>query len=379
MAEAELLITPEMDRKAMTEALKTLNRAMKKSAKDAGEDLEKEVEKGLTEGGKKGSSGMLKGMKAGVAGLAVAVAGAVVAGFAVAGEKVEQATGAIDGLLGDGDARDMVNFSKMQGMSTAQMAGFNSRVAGAGGDNQMARDFLVDTSEYVAQAKAGENQLLANFTNVKGGASSQFNALLASMADATPEQRNKLLADIGWAGDSSVISGMLAGLNGKTGDDAFQYLEKQTAKDKKRGKLIEREAVLETQYADKMREMNVAVKGDQLSALSGSKLDAMIKGKKAQADRELQNIIDYEKNLKSAEVAKKAQETLDKALLAMANGITETVIPWFVDISTTTPEEEAERSQSAIVRNESGTVSGSTRQTGTAYTKDKLSGRVIRR
>ena len=332
MAEAELIISPEINKKAMKDAIKKLDASIDKSAKQSGKEFEKNISTGLEKAGKKGGLQLFSTLKKGMAGLAVAIAGLVTAGLSIAGDRATNAEGAFSGILGDGDARDTVNFSKMQGMSLSRAASFKRKVFDAGGDDQMMRDFLVDTSEFVAQAKAGENQLLKNFVNVKGGADSQFNAVLASLASKKPEEVNKFLADIGWAGDSAVIAGMLTGLKGKTDKQAFAYLETQTAEDKKRGALIDKEANLETRFINLNRQLNVSAKEDYLNAMTGDTLKAYAKGKLQKQKQTMNDIINYSDNETKAQKLEEIKRLGANQILEVTNVIIKTIIPFFVKL-----------------------------------------------
>jgi hypothetical protein len=370
---AELLITPDVSKTELDRSMKQIDKAIKKVAKNTEKEMGGAVKKGVIDGAKKGGGmGFVKGL--GLAAVAAAIGGAIAQGFAIAAERVGGAEGLIGEMLGDKSAQGAISFARGQGMSQAQFQNLNTNVTRAGGDEQMTRDFVVDTSEYIAQAAAGENPLLKDFQGLKG--TEQFNGVLASLAGKDPDEVNKFLADIGWAGDAGVIFSMLDTLDGKTGKAAFDQLQEVSKADEARAALITKEARLEKEYEDLQRVNNVAIKEDQINAMTPETLAALATAQKARAGDELKNILNYEENLKTAETARIAQQTLDDAMLAMAN----TVVNWFGAWGS---NKENEHKRVNKVTAEQSTVIGGTgsqigSNNGTEYKVDPATGRTIR-
>jgi hypothetical protein len=324
--QAELIISPEVSKSELDRSMKQIDKAIKKVAKNTEKELggatKEGIEKGATAGG-----GMSFVKKLGLAGIATAIGAAVVQGFSIAAELVGGAEGVIGEMLGDKSATGALSFAAGQGITNAQFANLSGNVTRAGGDDQMVRDFVVDTSEYIAQAAAGENPLLSNFQGLEG--TEQFNAVVASMSSMSVDERNKFLADIGWAGDAGVINSMIGNLDGATGKEAFKQLETVSREDERRAALIEREAALEKQFEDIQRETNIGIKEDQISALTPETLEAMGEAQKARAADELKNLLNYQDNLEAAEAARKFQQTLDDKMLQMATFFVDVFKPFF--------------------------------------------------
>jgi len=331
MAEAELIISPEVQREALEKTIKKMDRALSKSADNAGLALEKQVSGGLAEGSKKGSKNMLKSMKGGLAklskGIAGAVAGSLTAGIMVAGSRVNTAETLISSLLEERDASELVNFSKLQHSSLLKVSNVQNRTLQAGGDEQTARDFLVDTSEFIAQAKAGEHELLKQFVNVQGGSASQFNAIIATLQEKDAETRNKFLADIGWAGDSAVIAGMMESTRGMNSKQAFTYLESASNDDRKRATLIEQEAKLEKIWQKAQLQIDLQVKDEQLKALTPATIARMIEGQTLKKKQEIEAIINYKENLTISQDVEKVQREMADSVLQLTRWVWDILRP----------------------------------------------------
>jgi hypothetical protein len=321
MSDAELVITPEVSKKALKKMMSDLDKGMKLVADDTQKYFEEAFEDAGKKGGKKAGKGLAKGLKAGLKGglkgVAIAVAGSLVSGYAIAAAQRESAEGSVVGLLGERDASTNLAFSTGQGMTTAQFSALNARVNRAGGDDQMTRDFTVDTSEFIAQGRKGENDLLANFSQYKG--SDQFNAVLASLAGRDADDVNKFLADIGWAGDAGVIFNMLDELGGKTGNEAFTTLQNITEKDKERAEMLEKEAKLEGDFADITRRANVNVKTGLLENVDSGFLTLYEEGLRAKGQDEINAVKNYKANAALILEVEQKKRELDAVMLKVFN------------------------------------------------------------
>lgn len=310
-ANAEVIISPEVSRQDLNKSMKRISKALKKTANQASDYFTKAMKKSGEDAGKKFSKAFKS--KLGLAGIATAIAGAVFSGLNVARDQVARTDAAIVGLLGERDASTNIAFASGQGLTNEEISAFNSRVTRSGGDDQMGRDFIVDTSEYIAQARAGENDLLANFANFKG--LDQFNAVIASLAGRDADDINKFLADIGWAGDSGVIFNMLEELGGRTGNEAFKYLKQITEADRQNAINLQREADLEKKFSEITRRVNINVKSGLLENLGTAELEQFQKGLELQAQAEIDAVKNYEKNQNVVLEMERTQQSLDLLML----------------------------------------------------------------
>lgn len=310
-ANAEVIISPEVSRQDLNKSMKTLARALKSTAKKAGDFFSDELKKSGDNAGKKFSKAFKS--KLGLAAIATSIAGAVFSGFNIAQQQAQQTEGAIGLLLGERDATTTRAFARGQGITDEEISAFNSRVNRAGGDDQTGRDFIVDTSEFIAQARAGENELLEQFQNFQGA--DQFNAVLASLAGRDADDINKFLADIGWAGDAGVIFNMLDELGGRTGNEAFKYLNAITEQDKINAENLKKEAELEKRFSEITRNANINVKSGLLENIGGDELAAYQEGLELRAKAEITAVKNYAENQKIVLAGEKAQQELDKYML----------------------------------------------------------------
>ena len=314
-ANAEVIISPEVSRADLNKSMKMIAKAMKKTAKKSGDYFSNALKKSGADAGKKFSKAFKS--KLGLAAIATSIAGAVFSGFNIATQQVAQTENTMGALFGERDATTSRAFARGQGFTDEEISAFNSRVNRAGGDDQTGRDFIVDTSEFIAQARSGENFLLDNFKNFNG--SDQFNAVISSLAGRDADDINKFLADIGWAGDSGVIFNMLDELGGRTGNEAFKFLNTITEQDKINAENLKREAELEKRFSEISRNANINVKSGLLENIGNDELSAYQEGLELRAKAEITAVKNYAENQKIVLAGEKSRQELDRVMLDFFN------------------------------------------------------------
>ena len=310
-ANAEVIISPEVSRQDLNKSMKMIAKAMKQTAKKSGDYFSNALKKSGADAGKKFSKAFKS--KLGLAAIATSIAGAVFSGFNIATQQVAQTESTMGALFGEHDAITTRSFARGQGFTDEEISAFNSRVNRAGGDDQTGRDFIVDTSEFIAQARAGENFLLDNFKNFNG--SDQFNAVISSLAGRDADDINKFLADIGWAGDSGIIFNMLNELGGRTGNEAFKFLNAITEQDKINAENLKKEAELEKKFSEISRNANINVKSGLLENIGDDELSAYQEGLELRAKAEITAVKNYAENQKIVLAGEKAKQELDQIML----------------------------------------------------------------
>lgn len=191
MAEAELLILPEMSMVELKQAMGRLDDAMKKAAKKAGDEFEDELEKGIIGGAKRGfrraaaaaRSGFDKmGGGRGIAGGIIAGLGA---GFMANIQRADEATALLEGAATQSQARVLMGGADLTRLDAASMSKMWNMAQRAGFDD--ARDFvdiLTNIGLKVTEAETGEDPLMNQFKGLRGV--ELYEAVLGSIAKADP-------------------------------------------------------------------------------------------------------------------------------------------------------------------------------------------------
>lgn len=180
MAEAELLITPDVARAELNRAVNQLEKAMAQAAKNAGKDFQDEISKGIKAGGKGGLDGM-GGGRGGVSSNAIdglKKAGGVLGGAAVMAlgvgvaeimNRVDIATSLIEQKMGESQAPETIAAAKDLGLSGAEYQAIREQFAKAGIREdadilETLREITVQTEE----AERGEGELMEDFKGLRG-------------------------------------------------------------------------------------------------------------------------------------------------------------------------------------------------------------------
>lgn len=215
MAEAELLITPDVARSELNRAVDQLEKALAQAAKNAGKDFEDEISKGIKAGGRDGMSGaggsrgglssnMIDGMKkaGGVLGGAAVLALGV--GVAEIMNRVDIATSLIEQKAGESQAPETIAAARDLGLSGAEYQAIREQFAVAGIREdadvlETLREIVVQTEE----AERGEGDLLAAFKGQRGA--DLFRNVFASLGNiGDPAQRMAALAMLNEEATSSL-------------------------------------------------------------------------------------------------------------------------------------------------------------------------------
>lgn len=196
MAEAELLITPDVARAELNRAINQLEKAMETAAKHAGKDFQQEIAKGIKKGGKDGltgiggaggpggmgSSNMIDGLKkaGGVLGGAAAIALGV--GLSEIMGRVDIGTSLIDRMVGESKAPETLAGAQKLGLSGAEYQAIREQFAKAGiTDDADILETLREITVQTEEGERGENELLSEFAGMRG--MDLFRAVFASVGN----------------------------------------------------------------------------------------------------------------------------------------------------------------------------------------------------
>lgn len=191
MAEAELMILPDIAMSDLKQAMNRLDSAMKQSAKKAGDEFEDELSKGIVAGAKRGMRRAGAAMKGGFdkvggsRGIAGGILAGLTAGFGVNIQRADEATALIEGAAAQSNARVLMGASELTQMDAASMGKLWNMAQKAGFDD--ARDFvdiLTNIGLKVTEAETGEDATMNQFKGLRGPA--LFEAVLGSIAKADP-------------------------------------------------------------------------------------------------------------------------------------------------------------------------------------------------
>lgn len=194
MAEAELLISPDIVRADLQRAMKSLDKAMKDAAKRAGDEFEDELEKGILAGVKRGArraGGAIKGAfdKMGGGRAAAGGLGALLMSGAMANiARADAAGGIMEERLGQGTNKAMMGTASLLGVDAGTMRKLWSMGQRAGFDDY--RDFadiLTNIQLKVTEAETGEDPSLNQFKGLRGSA--MLEQVFSSIAASDPHMR----------------------------------------------------------------------------------------------------------------------------------------------------------------------------------------------
>lgn len=207
MAEAELLITPDVARSALNHAVKQLEKAMEQAAKNAGKDFEDEIAKGIKAGGKDGmggigargpgmSSNVVDGLKKAGGVLGGAAVMALGIGVAEIMNRVDIATALIQQQTGESKAPETLALARDLGLSGAEYQSIREAFAVAGiREDADVLETLREITTKTEEAERGEGELMAEFKGQRG--MDLFRDVFASLGNvADPAQRVAILAQL---------------------------------------------------------------------------------------------------------------------------------------------------------------------------------------
>jgi hypothetical protein len=310
MADAELVIKPEIARQAMNQTMQELERNFEKLAKDVQQDFERAISKGVNDGARGGIRGMgrqLKRAYSATGSTRSAVGGGLV-GIAMAGffdtlARAEGGSSLIESLLGgENQAVQSMALAKQVGMDSGQFAQITQNLkAGGVASQEDINAIIFDINARIGEAESGDDPLLSNFTKFKG--EDRVNAVLASISGMSETQGAKTLDQLGFAGDASGILAMLdqakkrAQANGTT---VFDELSTVTESAKAEGLSLQTEA----EKADEFRKAQMAHDADYkakfLDEIQTGDISAFFKDRRDKDDAQVTLLTEYQDNLKNA-------------------------------------------------------------------------------
>lgn len=194
MAEAELMILPDVSMNDLKRTMDRIDGVMKDSAKKAGNEFRQELAKGITKGIKEGRKKLGGGIQAGydkvggAGGIMAGMMAAMTAGFASVIARADAGTALIEARMDASNAPALTATGEATGLSAgetlklwkmAQRAGFED----AGDFSEMMTNILIK----VREAEAGEDPLLTQFKGMRG--IELYEAVLGSLAQADKADR----------------------------------------------------------------------------------------------------------------------------------------------------------------------------------------------
>lgn len=208
MAEAELLITPDVARAELNRAVNQLEKAMAQAAKNAGKDFEDEISRGIKAGGRDGMGGIGGGGRGGLSTNMIdgmKKAGGVLGGAAVMAlgvgineimARVDIASALIEEKAGSSQAPETIAAARDLGLTMPEYQAIRADFAKAGIREdadilETLREITVKTEE----AERGEGELLGAFKGQRGA--ELYRNVFASLGNmGDPAQRMAILAQL---------------------------------------------------------------------------------------------------------------------------------------------------------------------------------------
>lgn len=209
MAEAELIITPDVARAELNRAVNQLEKALEQAAKNAGRDFEKEIAKGVKDGAQDGMGGLGGGVRRG--GLSANMidgmkkAGGILGGAAVLAlgvgvneimSRVDIATALIQQQTGESTAPETIALARDLGLSGAEYQSIREAFAVAGiREDADVLETLREITVQTEEAERGEGDLLEDFKGQRGA--ELFRNVFASLGNVSdPAKRVAILAQL---------------------------------------------------------------------------------------------------------------------------------------------------------------------------------------
>ena len=333
MADAEVIIAPEVDRTALKKMDKDFKKSFKKVSDDAEKQIEKGVTKGIKQGAKKGNKFLNKiggaGRKGfdsigGARGMAKGAAGLALAGFITQIDRAQGGQDLISALLGGSTAAGSLSHGKAAGLTSAQLGQFSAQVRASGGANlqQVEIDDLLSIISIKAEEGKREQSQLSEFSHLNG--SDRLNSILASLAQLNAGQAEQQLDEMGISGEASAPMLRLVEKVRAQGDfeAGKSYLE---TSNKSEGQIIadnlEKEATLANSYRDKQLKFNEDMRTKFLDKIGGKEIDAVFSGLKTEGEKQVGLIEGFVENQKTAVLARESLELALKGIEETMQGV----------------------------------------------------------
>lgn len=334
MADAEIMIAPEVDRSSLRRMEQQLDRTFKKVGKDAGDEIEKGVTRGMKDGAKRGGrfiqlsnniagavgGGLKRGFDelGGARRLGTGIGALLVGGVLDAVSKAEATQGLVTGTLSQSNADAQLAVARAAGFSNEQFGQFTSLLQQQGGftDQQAINDILQDINVRVEEARLEEGtQRLEQFTGFRG--QERINRVLASLTQVQPEEAQQILDEMGISGEDGqrLLRVIQQAGEGRTGEEAYEYLSNAN---KTEGEIfaenLEREAQLAKEYREAELEFNNEMRRRLLDELDSADIATVFSARQVEADKQIGLLENFQENQK---IANTAAEGMHQALNAL--------------------------------------------------------------
>lgn len=320
MAQAELMILPDLSVADLNKVTNRLDAAMKESAKKA----EREFGDAISRGMKRGVKGFGKAMERGYngvggsRGIMAGVLASVASGFGIAIARADAGTALIEGRLGEGEGRHLMQTADMLNLDAGAMASLWQRGKAAGfTDVQEFTDILANIKLKQAEAEMGTDGSLNQFKGLFG--TQLFEQVFKSLGTLDNGQRMAWL-DKMEAGESlGKMNAFLDNLQtegGGTIQDQWLKLSEAQAQagiDLLKQERLENSFMLTQQRADSER------KQAELSAITESTIGAWAKEQTRVTEEHVNILKGYEANLSAAIPMRKLLEMSNTLLAQIAH------------------------------------------------------------
>ena len=342
--DAELVILPEIDRGALREMQRALERAFDSAARDVRSRLARDIEDGARTGARAGADHItdeIGRMGDGVGASGAAMSGAkfattslIALGFAGLFKNIDDASKADDilrALLSESTARTQIATAKSAKISTGSFAGLSDFFKREGGitEQQDINDIVWDLNAQTEISSADGQGVLYNFKDYEG--EERLARIFASFQSLDHNKRLISLDELGFGGEigqqiSSALDSAFESLvkegikSGKyqneidvTNADRYQFFKREMIKGS--GAALENEAQKATVFQKASRMQDKATHESIISGISSNELSVHFKERQRELNSSIMLLDRYEKAMIDSTAAR---ATLDISLDTLA-------------------------------------------------------------
>lgn len=309
MAEAELLIVPEIAVSDLRKTVDRLDRALKQSAKRAGDELEEEVERGLKAGIKRGARNMGDMFKRNAGGIAGGLAGVLAMGLGKAIADFDAGTALLEGRLGgENTAKILMAGADSLGMDAGSMGKIWQMARASGIDDPRdLLDLMHNVQLKTIEAETGEDPLMTQFKGKRG--IELFTEVMGSMAQMDAGKRAYFLDKFEGGERLGEFNAMLSQV--QAAGTPADWL-KLTDADADRGLAMHKETKLADLFKQEQIRAEEARAQGELAAISGSTIKTWAQEQARITALNISVLKSYEENAQAAIPARELMEQVMK-------------------------------------------------------------------
>lgn len=316
MADAELMITPDLARNELNKSMVELQKAMKKTADQVERDFEKAISDGVQDGAKKGgrkAKRSFREMFSATSGARNAVGGTIL-GVLTAGlfdtiGRADAGSEQLRALLGESTAKQQISLAKQSGIDLSAFAQLSQNFrAGGLTEQQDINAVIFDLNARLGEAKFGDDTLLKNFVQYEGA--DRINRILASIGNQDPTRALTTLDQLGFATDAPAILAALDRFRGDDGRVDFESFSQVSDAAREEASQLKTEAEKAEKFRQEMSEHNRQWRSKFLDQIKDGDISAFFKDEDRIKKDNLKLLKDYQKNLEAATTARVAIRTV---------------------------------------------------------------------